>query len=49
VGRFGNFDVNVVDPYDIFLGRLFCSREKDRDDLRVLGRELERDGLTARS
>jgi hypothetical protein len=48
LGRFGNLDVYVVDAYDIFLGKLFSSREKDRDDLRILGRELERDALTAR-
>jgi hypothetical protein len=48
LGRFGNLEVYLVDAYDIFLGKLFSVREKDRDDLRVLAAALDRDSLKAR-
>ena len=46
--RFGGLEVFLVHPYDIFLGKLFSSREKDRDDLRVLAGGLDRTALAAR-
>jgi hypothetical protein len=33
---FGRLDVRLVDAADIFVGKLFSKREKDRDDLRAL-------------
>jgi hypothetical protein len=36
VGRFGGLDIYLVDEYDILLGKLFSSRDKDLDDLRML-------------
>ena len=36
LGRFGNLEVFLVDPLDIFVGKLFSAREEDRDDLRAL-------------
>ncbi len=40
--RFGNLDVRLVDPLDIFIGKLFSKREKDLDDLRVLAPRFDR-------
>ena len=34
--RFGDLDVYLIDPLDIFIGKLFSRREKDLDDLRML-------------
>jgi hypothetical protein len=48
LGRFGSIDVFLMDAIDIFVRKLFSDREKDRDDLRVLARSLERDILTER-
>lgn len=48
LGSFGQLDVELVDPYDIALSKLFSRREKDRDDLRVLSRQLDKEELTAR-
>ncbi len=36
LGTFGPLTVYLVDEYDIFLGKLFSRRDKDRDDLRLL-------------
>jgi hypothetical protein len=36
LGRFGTLDVFLVDPVDIFVGKLFSKRDKDLDDLRAL-------------
>ena len=41
-GRFGELDVQLVDVYDLFVGKLFSRREKDLDDLRVLLPQLNR-------
>lgn len=35
-GEFGRLDVSLVDPLDIFVGKLMSRREKDREDLRYL-------------
>ena len=41
-GVFGRLTVFLVDPYDIFVGKLFSAREKDRDDLRELTPQLQK-------
>jgi hypothetical protein len=38
---YGNLQVQLVDACDIFLGKLFSAREKDRDDLRALQQVLD--------
>lgn len=47
-GRFGTVDVLLVDPVDIFVGKLFSKREKDQDDLRMLKRTLNREAIEGR-
>ncbi|MBI3467413.1 MAG: hypothetical protein HY000_30760 [Planctomycetes bacterium] len=42
LGTFGRLTVLLVDPYDLFVGKLFSRREKDRDDLRVLAQALDK-------
>ena len=46
VGVFGKLQVFAVDEYDVFAGKLFSSRDKDRDDLRELVDKLDRALLT---
>ena len=41
-GRFGQLDVYLIDPYDVFVGKLFSARRKDRDDLRALATRLDK-------
>ena len=41
-GKFGSIEVQLVDPYDIFVGKLFSPRDKDLDDLRVLLPSMDR-------
>ena len=41
LGVFGQLTVFLVDPIDIFVGKLFSSRTKDLDDLRMLKRVLD--------
>jgi Nucleotidyltransferase of unknown function (DUF6036) len=45
---FEQLQVAIVDPYDIFLSKLYSSRNKDKDDLRFLAWELEKDTLARR-
>ncbi|HZZ45120.1 MAG TPA: DUF6036 family nucleotidyltransferase [Tepidisphaeraceae bacterium] len=47
-GVFGNLSVLVVDVYDVFVGKLFSVREKDRDDLRMLKQRLDREKIVQR-
>jgi Nucleotidyltransferase of unknown function (DUF6036) len=47
-GNYGKLEVFVVDPVDIFVGKLFSRREKDLDDLRVLSSTLDRESIVAR-
>jgi hypothetical protein len=47
-GRFGKLDVWRVDPYDVFLSKLFSARTKDRDDLRALVPRLSKDQIIGR-
>jgi hypothetical protein len=48
LGRFGLLDVFLVDELDIAVGKLFSAREKDRDDLRVLARQIDKQAMTDR-
>jgi hypothetical protein len=48
LGVFDQLSVFIVDPYDVFVGKLFSSREKDLDDLRELARHLEKERIEAR-
>ena len=43
-----NLQVFAVDPYDVFVGKLFSMREKDRDDLRAIAPQLNRELLLER-
>jgi hypothetical protein len=45
---FGRLTVMSVDPYDVFVGKLFSVREKDRDDLRAVAPGLDRGILLER-
>ena len=38
----------LVDPYDVFVGKLFSVRAKDRDDLRMLKRRLDKETIVQR-
>jgi hypothetical protein len=42
LGRFGRLDVYLVDVYDVYVGKLFSARRKDRDDLRALSAKLDK-------
>ena len=46
--RFGKLDVFLIDPIDIFVGKLFSNREKDRDDLRALQDSFPRSAIAER-
>jgi hypothetical protein len=48
LGTFGKLDVFLIDPCDIFLGKLFSTREKDRDDLRAMYQQFEKPELIHR-
>jgi hypothetical protein len=42
---FGRMTVYLVDVYDVFLSKLNSAREKDRDDLRAVAPQLDRETL----
>jgi hypothetical protein len=44
-GTFGALSVYLVDVYDVFLSKLFSRRTKDRDDLRELAPQLDKEIL----
>ncbi len=48
IGSFARLEVSLVDPYDIFVGKLFSARAKDLDDLRHLARQLNKEMVQAR-
>jgi Nucleotidyltransferase of unknown function (DUF6036) len=48
LGSFGRLQVFLVDVYDVFLSKLFSKREKDRDDLRVVAPQLDKETLIRR-
>lgn len=45
LGLFGKLQVFLVDVHDVFLSKLFSGREKDRDDLRILAPQLDKESL----
>ena len=45
---FGRLQVFLVDVYDVFLSKLFSAREKDRDDLRALVPQLDKETVMRR-
>jgi hypothetical protein len=45
---FGRLQVFLVDAYDVFLSKLFSAREKDRDDLRALAPQLDKETVVRR-
>jgi hypothetical protein len=45
---FGRLQVFLVDAYDVFLSKLFSAREKDRDDLRALVPQLDKETVVRR-
>lgn len=48
VGTFGNLQAFTIDGYDVFLTKLFSSRRKDKEDLRVLMPKLDKEVLLSR-
>ena len=48
LGAFGQLQVFIVDPYDIFVGKLFSMRTKDRADLNALASHLNRERVAER-
>jgi hypothetical protein len=48
VGQFGKLEVFAVDSTDIFVGKLFSAREKDRDDLRAMATKLDKGQIESR-
>jgi len=48
VGPLGRLHVYLVDAYDVFLSKLFSPRIKDRDDLRILAPQLDKEKLVRR-
>jgi hypothetical protein len=48
LGAFGKIQASLIDPIDIFVGKLFSPREKDRDDLRALSRVLDKKEIADR-
>jgi len=44
----GRLQAAVVDVHDVFLSKLFSKRDKDRDDLRVLLPQLDREAILRR-
>lgn len=46
--KFRKLEVVLVDTYDIFVGKLFSARLKDRDDLRALIGALDKDLIVRR-
>jgi uncharacterized nucleotidyltransferase DUF6036 len=47
-GGFGQLDVYLIDPTDVFVGKLFSARRKDRDDLRALAGRLDKQAVRSR-
>lgn len=45
---FGDLQVYLVDAHDVFLSKLFSSRTKDLDDMRILLPQLDKDALARR-
>lgn len=47
-GTFGKIDVFTIDGHDLFVGKLFSQRVKDRDDLRLMLPKLDVETLLER-
>ena len=47
-GMFNHLQVFLVDVYDVFLSKLFSSRDKDLDDLRLLVPQLDKETIVRR-
>jgi hypothetical protein len=45
VGDFGSLKIYSVDVYDVFLSKLFSSRRKDLDDMRIIEPKLDKQYL----
>jgi hypothetical protein len=45
---FGQLQVSLIDAYAVFLSKLFSSRLKDRDDLRLLAPQLDKASIMRR-
>jgi len=48
LGKFGELEVHLLDPYDVFLSKLFSQRTKDLDDLRYLVPQLDKSLIVRR-
>lgn len=48
LGRLGEIDAYLLDPYDVFLSKVFSQRTKDQDDLRHLAPQLDKDRIVRR-
>jgi hypothetical protein len=48
LNTFGEMRVYLVDSYDVFLSKLYSARTKDRDDLRVVLRHLDKETLVCK-
>ncbi len=48
LGKFGVLTVFLVDELDVAIGKLFSNREKDRDDVRVLAGQIEKQAFVDR-
>jgi Nucleotidyltransferase of unknown function (DUF6036) len=46
--HFGNLEVLMLDPHDLFIGKLFSQRIKDRDDLGAMPSQLDKAALENR-
>lgn len=45
---FGSLEVYLVDVYDVFLSKLFSARTKDKDDLRLVAPQLDKEMIIRR-
>lgn len=48
LGAFGQLQISLVDVYDVFLSKLYSARTKDRDDLRALIPQLDKEVLVSK-
>ncbi len=48
LGSYGRLEIWLVDPQDIFIGKVFSRRDKDLDDLRALRAHLDHASLRSR-
>jgi Nucleotidyltransferase of unknown function (DUF6036) len=46
--QFGDLEILLVDAIDLFVGKLFSARTKDRDDLRAMARHLDKTAIENR-